>query len=99
MSGFKSYKIRDGVHLPSEKFKENWDSIFGKKPKKPKKETMKKEDENVLNALADLGTNDLMGLIEKGKNKEAISVGVKMGLTKKDVEKTIKDYAKATKEG
>ena len=96
MSSFKSYKIRDGVHLPSEKFKENWDSIFGKKPKK---ETMKKEDENVLNALADLNTNDLMGLIEKGKNKEAISVGVKMGLTKKDVEKTIKDYAKATKEG
>ena len=40
MSGFKSYKIRDGVHIPSEKFKENWDSIFGKKPKK---ETMKKE--------------------------------------------------------
>lgn len=37
MSGFKSYKIRDGVHLPSEKFKENWDSIFGKKPKKPKR--------------------------------------------------------------
>ena len=96
MSGFNSYKIRYGVHLPTEKFKENWDSIFGKKPKK---ETMKKEDENVLNALADLGTNDLMGLIEKGKNKEAISVGVKMGLTKKDVEKTIKDYAKATKEG
>ena len=49
MSGFKSYKIRDGVHLPSEKFKENWDSIFGKKPKKPKKETMLKKtmtDEN-----------------------------------------------------
>ena len=37
MSSFKSYKIRDGVHLPSEKFKENWDSIFGKKPKKPTK--------------------------------------------------------------
>lgn len=43
MSSFKSYKIRDGVHLPSEKFKENWDSIFGKKPKKPKKETMLKK--------------------------------------------------------
>ena len=35
MSGFKSYKIRDGVHIPSEKYKENWDAIFGKKPKKP----------------------------------------------------------------
>ena len=38
MSSFKSYKIRDGVHLPSEKFKENWEGIFGKKPKKPNKE-------------------------------------------------------------
>ena len=40
MSGFKSYKIRDGVHIPSEKYKENWDAIFGKKPKKPKKDTI-----------------------------------------------------------
>jgi len=37
MSGFKSYKIRDGVHLPSEKYKENWEGIFGKKSKKPTK--------------------------------------------------------------
>ena len=36
MSSFKSYKIRDGVHLPSEKYKENWEGIFGKK-KKPKR--------------------------------------------------------------
>ena len=36
MSGFKSYKIRDGVHIPSEKYKENWEGIFGKK-KKPKR--------------------------------------------------------------
>jgi len=35
-SGFKSYKIRDGVHIPSEKYKENWNAIFGKK-KKPTK--------------------------------------------------------------
>jgi hypothetical protein len=35
MSNFKSYKIRDGVHIPSEKYKENWNAIFGKKPKKP----------------------------------------------------------------
>ena len=39
MSGFKSYKIRDGVHIPSEKYKENWNAIFGKKPKKPKRRT------------------------------------------------------------
>ena len=42
MSGFKSYKIRDGVHIPSEKYKENWNAIFGKKPKKPKKDTITK---------------------------------------------------------
>ena len=40
MSGFKSYKIRDGVHIPSKKYKEGWDAIFSKKkPKKPKKGT------------------------------------------------------------
>lgn len=43
MSGFKSYKIRDGVHIPSEKYKENWNAIFGKKPKKPKKDVMAKK--------------------------------------------------------
>ena len=58
---------------------------------------MKKEDENVLNALADLGTNDIMSLIEKGRNKEAIIIGVKMGLTKEDVKKTIKEYKESTK--
>ena len=31
MSGFKSYKIRDGVHIPSEKYKKGRDAIFGKK--------------------------------------------------------------------
>ena len=31
MSGFKSYKIRDGVHIPSKKYKEGWDAIFSKK--------------------------------------------------------------------
>ena len=29
--GFKDYKIRDGVHIPSKKYKANWDAIFGKK--------------------------------------------------------------------
>ena len=61
------------------------------------KGTMKKEDENVLNALADLGTDDIMSLIEKGRNKEAIIIGVKMGLTKEDVKKTIKEYKESTK--
>lgn len=87
--------------LTDSPFVRGW--IDGRKDKsfqvKPNKKATKKEDENVLNAIADLGTADIMGLIEKGKNKKAIIVGVKMGLTKKDVEKTIKDYGKATKEG
>lgn len=36
MSGFKSYKIRDGVHIPSKKYKEGWDAIFGNKKKSTK---------------------------------------------------------------
>jgi len=28
---YKKYKIRDGVHIPSDKFRKNWDAIFGKK--------------------------------------------------------------------
>lgn len=31
--GFNSYKIRDGKHIPTKKFKENWESVFGKKEK------------------------------------------------------------------
>ena len=36
MSGFKSYKIRDGVHIPSKKYKEGWDAIFSDKKKSTK---------------------------------------------------------------
>ena len=43
MSGFKSYKIRDGVHIPSKKYKEGWDAIFCDKKKLTKGDTM---DEN-----------------------------------------------------
>ena len=85
--------------LKDSPFVEGW--IDGRKAKsfqvKPNKETKKKEDENVLNALADLGTNDIMSLIEKGRNKEAIIIGVKMGLTKEDVKKTIKEYKESIK--
>ena len=31
--GFKDYKIRDGVHIPTDKFRKNWNDIFGKKKK------------------------------------------------------------------
>ena len=31
--GFKDYKIRDGVHIPSEKYRKNYDAIFKKKKK------------------------------------------------------------------
>ena len=37
MSGFKSYKIRDGVHIPSKKCKEGWDAIFSDKKKSTKR--------------------------------------------------------------
>jgi len=40
---YKKYKIRDGVHIPSDKFRKNWNAIFGKK--KPKTE-FKPEGEN-----------------------------------------------------
>ena len=39
----------------------------------------------VISALADLWTKDILGLIKSGKHKEAISIGVKMGLKKKDL--------------
>lgn len=31
--GFKDYKIRDGVHIPSEKYRKNYDAIFKNKKK------------------------------------------------------------------
>ena len=53
-------------------------------------------DDIVENMLADLWTRDILDLISKGKNKEAISVGVKMGLTKKYVKQIIKEYKNET---
>ena len=46
----------------------------------------------VISALADLWTKDILGLIKVGKHKEAISIGVKMGLKKKDVKAVIKGW-------
>ena len=31
--GFKDYKIRDGVHIPSDKYRKNYNAIFKKKKK------------------------------------------------------------------
>ena len=31
--GFKDYKIRDGVHIPSDKYRKNYEAIFKKKKK------------------------------------------------------------------
>ena len=42
----------------------------------------------VISALADLWTKDILGLIKVGKHKEAVSIGVKMGLKKKDILET-----------
>tara|TARA_X000000368_G_C22811722_1_gene614976 strand:+ start:86 stop:256 length:171 start_codon:yes stop_codon:yes gene_type:complete len=44
--GFKDYKIRDGVHIPTKEYKQGWNAIFGKKKNskefKPKGENSKK---------------------------------------------------------
>ena len=36
--GFNSYKIRDGKHIPSKKFKENFNRIFGLKKEEEQKD-------------------------------------------------------------
>jgi hypothetical protein len=46
--GFKDYKIRDGVHIPSDKFRKNWDKIFGKDKTK---EELPKEEEDYIKEL------------------------------------------------
>ena len=46
--GFKDYKIRDGVHIPSDKFRKNWDEIFGKDKTK---EELPKEEEDYIKEL------------------------------------------------
>jgi len=46
--GFKDYKIRDGVHIPSDKFRENWNAIFGKDKTK---EELPKEEEDYIKEL------------------------------------------------
>jgi hypothetical protein len=56
LSGFKSYKIRDGVHIPSKKYKEGWDAIFGNKKKSTK-------------GLGGELENQKTGTIISGKNK------------------------------
>ena len=43
-----------------------------------------------MSALADLWTKDILGLIKSGKHKEAISVGVKMGIKKNDILEVVK---------
>jgi len=43
-----NYKIRDGKHIPTPKFKENWDSIFGKDKSKAE---LPKEEEDYIKEL------------------------------------------------
>ena len=44
----------------------------------------------VISSLADLWSKGILGLIKSGKHKEAVSVGVKMGLKKKDILEVVK---------
>ena len=47
--GFKDYKIRDGVHIPSEDNRKNYDAIF----KKKKKQADMKSDNIEMEKLAE----------------------------------------------
>ena len=49
--GFNSYKIRDGKHIPSEKFKNNWHDIWGKKKIENKNLEQKEKEEKYLEEL------------------------------------------------
>jgi len=46
--------------------------------------------EIMMSSLTDLWTRDILGLIKSGKYKEAISIGTKMGLSKKYVKNVVK---------
>ena len=53
---------------------------------------MASKNKIVMSALADLWTKDILGLIKSGKHKEAVSIGVKMGLKKKYLLDIIKEW-------
>lgn len=80
MSGFKSYKIRDGVHIPSKKYKEGWDAIFSDKPKKDnmsKKlytsdEDRMMQDKNLTWSEPAIITNNKGGLMDENEPKKFI---------------------------
>ena len=49
----------------------------------------REKDNELMKMLADLWTKDIIDLIADGRHKEALSVGVNMGLTKKYLKKII----------
>ena len=55
--GFKDYKIRDGVHIPSDKFRENWNSIFGKRKRKRKRPNLELFEDAPKPDTPDMKTN------------------------------------------
>jgi len=58
----------------------------------------KEKDEIAMTLIADLWTKDIIELIIDGRHKEALNIGVKMGLTKVYIKEIIKDYKEAIKE-
>ena len=58
MSGFKSYKIRDGVHIPSKKYKEGWDAIFSKKKSTKGLDGENKKSKTDEASIAEMPSND-----------------------------------------
>ncbi|AXH68320.1 hypothetical protein HQ621_28165 [Pseudomonas simiae] len=59
--GFKDYKIRDGVHIPSKKYKEGWNAIFGKKG-------------SVLNTEESFKSKEYKEFKPEGENSEKSSI-------------------------
>jgi hypothetical protein len=54
--GTDNYKIRDGKHIPTQKYKDNWERIFGKKKME---EELPKEEKDYLKELENATKNAL----------------------------------------
>ena len=74
--GFKDYKIRDGVHIPSKKYKEGWNAIFGKKG-------------SVLNTEESFKSKEYPSLDDVSKSTKGVkSVPRKRKITNRNTQKT-----------
>ena len=68
--GFKDYKIRDGVHIPSDKFRKGWDAIFGKKGSVLNSEESFKSKEYATTERLDEVSKSTKGVKDDPKKRE-----------------------------